>query len=1007
MVTLSKPKSPGRRFVWLAVAILLGASAAQAQIEPLYQTHPELEWFTIETEHFLVHFHEGAERTARLTAKIAEDIFLPITTLYRFVPDGKTHFIIRDHDDFSNGAAYYYDNKVEIWASAMDFELRGTHNWLRNVITHEYIHMIQLQSARKLGRTIPAFYLQWIGYEDERRPDVLYGYPNTIISYPLPMTVIPSWFAEGVAQYQVPGLGYDSWDAHRDMLLRTAVLEDQMLTFSAMGSFGKNSIGNERAYNQGFSLVSYMAEKYGLETLVKASHAMKSPLRFSFSGALKKATGKSGNELYSEWQAHLQGTYAERTAVIRDNLIAGRIIEPNGIGNFYPVWSPDGRSVAYLTSGGRDFLSQTTLVVRNLESGDVKPVRGAVQMAFDWSADGRYLVYSKRSDENRHGSKYFDLYLYDREKNDETRLTRDARAHSPAFAPDGRRLACVINRDGTQNLALFDLESRQFTPLTTYTNGEQVYHPRWSPDGTHILHSFSSGEGRQLRLIDVESGAVTSIDAEGSDNRDAVYAGDGKTIYFSSNRTGIFNIYRKELPDGPDEAVTNVLGGAFMPAVRDDGALAFASFKADGYKLALLDSLAAVPPMLTAYPQRDSGLQLAANTNGAPGFNLNNIRAPEYNDSEVPDYQKRGYKDTYGSISFLPRVVRDYGTMKVGTYLYSNDVLNNYNIFGGFAINRDFDYDLFAIIDYYHFGPRLFVELYNQVRHSSDAGDDFRYNLAEVDAGIDFELPYHRRNRFRAAFIYSRYNANIETTVETNRGLLRDSFGYTYHIGRTAQLRYMYDGIGRSLDSDANPRFGRQVNLEYRREWNLFISGFEVNQNFGTILEVYDKYYVNRLSADWREFFNPLRQHSLMLRLRGGFVDRPIDSFFNFFGGGIDGNRGYPYYAIEGRKMLQGTVAYRMPLLTDIDFGLGPVLLDKLFVGVFADYGNAFDGDIDFNRFKRSLGTQIRLNAYSFYGYPTRIFFDAAYGLDKFRNRGFQYGHEWRLYFGITFGYLD
>ena len=42
--------------------------------------------------------------------------------------------------------AYYYDNKIVIWASPLDFELRGSHRWLQNVITHEFAHIISLQN---------------------------------------------------------------------------------------------------------------------------------------------------------------------------------------------------------------------------------------------------------------------------------------------------------------------------------------------------------------------------------------------------------------------------------------------------------------------------------------------------------------------------------------------------------------------------------------------------------------------------------------------------------------------------------------------------------------------------------------------------------------------------------------------------------------------------------------------------------------------------------------------
>ena len=40
--------------------------------------HPELEWYTIKAEHVEVHFHRGAERTAKVVAKIADEVWGPI-----------------------------------------------------------------------------------------------------------------------------------------------------------------------------------------------------------------------------------------------------------------------------------------------------------------------------------------------------------------------------------------------------------------------------------------------------------------------------------------------------------------------------------------------------------------------------------------------------------------------------------------------------------------------------------------------------------------------------------------------------------------------------------------------------------------------------------------------------------------------------------------------------------------------------------------------------------------
>ena len=63
-------------------------------------------------------------------------------------------------------------------------------------------------------------------------------------------------------------------------------------------------------------------------------------------------------------------------------------------------------------------------------------------------------------------------------------------------------------------------------------------------------------------------------------------------------------------------------------------------------------------------------------------------------------------------------------------------------------------------------------------------------------------------------------------------------------------------------------------------------------------------------------------------------------------------------------------------------------------------------------RFSANLsGAELRLQAFSFYSYPTSIFFNASYGFDRFsrfiklQNATVTYGKEWRFYFGVLFGF--
>ncbi len=569
-------------------AVLVFRNFAAAQ-DDFY--HPELEWRTIETEHFYVHYHNGTERTARVVAKVAEDIYGPVTSLYHHQPDEKVSFVIKDYDDYSNGGAYFFDNKIEIWASALDFDLRGTHNWLRNVVTHEFTHVVQIQTALKFGRKIPAIYLQWLQYESERRTDVLYGYPSGVVSYPVSGYVMPSWFAEGIAQYNRKQLSYDSWDSHRDMILRMYALDSNMLSWNEMSVFGKTSLGNESSYNAGFAFVRYIGQKYGDDKLAEISRNLSSLTEETIDGAIEKAVGKNGNDLYDEWKAFLQKDYASRTAQVKETLAGGTVIGGVGFGNFYPTFSPDGKSIAYVSNKQADYFGLSSLYLYDVASKKETLLKAGVRSNISWSPDGKKIYYTKMSRKNDHWSNLFDLYVYDIAKDEETRLTHGARANAPALSPDGSTIAYVAGSDGTLNIFESNADGSNIRQLTKYANGEQVYNPKWSPDGSKIIFDYSLKDGRDIATIPVTGGDVTFVLATPDDERNAMYTPDGSSIIYASDQTGIFNIYRYNLQTKKTEQLTNVLGGAFMPTVNADGKLAFATYTSTGYKIALIDSL--------------------------------------------------------------------------------------------------------------------------------------------------------------------------------------------------------------------------------------------------------------------------------------------------------------------------------------------------------------------------------------------------------------------------------
>jgi len=1010
-----------KRTLWgfLAIVICIFAFAWLAFSQPLDANHPELAWQTFETDNFVVHYHDGAKRTAYTIAKIAEEIHPKITGLYKYAPDTKFHFIVKDTDDYANGAAYYYNNKMLIWCTALDNDLRGTSNWLRNVITHEYTHIIQLGAARKMSRKLPAWYLQVLAYEDEKRPDVLYGYPNVLASYPFAQTIIPMWFAEGTAQFNHPDLGYDFWDSHRDMQLRVRTLNEQLLPLNEMEIFGKNSVGSESVYNHGFNLVQYISETYGPEMLkditVEASHIG----RFDFNAAIERALGKSGDELYQEWKSHLEEKYGADTKIIRNNLLEGEDYFSEGNANLYSRWSSDGETLYFSSNLGEDYFGIRSIY--SLKKGETEPekVAGGVSGPFDISADGEWMLYSKLVRQKTE-SFYGDIYLHNIETGKKVRLTKNARASEPSFNPDNNQIIFVINHDGTKDLAKIDmpvaddwskLKSRKLdniTRLTDFNDGNRAFRPRFSPDGTRILFVKSLNVGRDIMLINADGSNLRTLIGGNGDQRDAVWDVTGNSIYYSADITGIFNLYKFDLSSRESVAITNVIGGSFYPAINPiDKSIVFSNWTMDGYKLHRLENEQAVASEKMVYGRNY----------------LSIIPRISYDDTEVDTFASRPYKPIFEQLFFVPRVAFDYGTFKPGFYVFSNDFLEKLSMFGGFSMNPDGEFDAVALMDFKALRPTLFIEGY-YIKRLHDArfddnykikahkivdgewvpvfekfGVNYRYHLMLFEGGARMRLHENLDVELRASV--SKYDAFMKYDDNT-------SFQYTYFKGKYLQADFHFDMQTPVLKGNVHPRKGYEGRLKIAYEDNQFIEGFEVDASSYTLQEVFSPFRFWRFETDLTTWYNPFGDLVFQPRFRGGYLDKQVDPFMHLYAGGLHGMRGYSYYSLGGTRKGIVSLAARHPLWTPDRPRFGWLHIDGIYGGIFGDVGDSYrERSFDGSKLKKDLGFELRAKFYSWYGYPTALTLSAARGLDKItvteNTYTTTYDPEWRFYMTLLF----
>ena len=1007
------------------------------------QNHPELAWQVVETEHFRIFYHEGLDRAAARAARIAEAAYAPITELYGYAPDGRVRIVLKDHDDYANGAAFFYQDTIEIWATSLDhdFDLRGSSDWLRNVITHEFAHIISLGAARKGVQRVPALYLQYFGYQREKnRPDILIGYPDVIASYPVMGTVVPMWLAEGAAQYGTATTAHDRWDANRDMVLRSLVLADEQLSFEQMGVFGKQGFGNEYVYDHGFGLVRYIAETYGEKKIAELYRAASKWHTLAIDGACKKVLGKSADELYGEWIESMRQGYRAQVAALGPLREGERIVDV-GFSNLRPRLAPNGEKLAYLSTRKRHHYPHG-LIVRDLATDEEEVAAfPAAASTVDWSPDGRKLLFSRIDRADKYGSRQADIYEWNSaaagpsfwrnmlwlvpamvsgtapETPRVKRLTRGMRALYPTYSPDGEWIVFVQNKGTSNNLAMMRADGTGLRYLTHFADGTQLYTPRFSPDGRKLAFAIAREGQRDLAVVELDAGGDLltegifdlAIATPGTD-RDPAWSADGVELVFASDFSGIFNIYALNLETLALRQITNTIGGAFSPSVGLEGEVVFTAYTAAGFEIRQLQDEGTPVAAEEAWFSQDMPLDWRGTS--APAL-------PSTPEAYGIDFLKTG---------ILPRLFMDEGNFKAGAYLGAGDVLNRQSAFVGGAIApANADRELFAIYEFKGFRPTFFLELFNQRRRSA-RGDSsearagivnaINFNLSQLSAGMRGKLGRHVE--LTASATYERYDASVqwEAFVPRRDGGLgferqrQRPFGYTYLNGFGLGLTYRLEMIARRRDRDISP-VGRQLYARYDRMFNYFIDGFNEQASF--IDENYIKLFYNQFTVDWKEYMTMPGNTRLGLRLYGGWIDSDavndtsrVGDFFDYRLGGLNFMKGYTFYSIEGRKALMGTATLRFPLLPDMGKRVAQLYFDKVYGAVYTSMGKAWDRNIgEWNeRYGRDgplrdVGGQLRFDLISYYSVPTRVQVDVAYGIDEVQDKG-----RWKSYFTVLFGYL-
>jgi TolB protein len=183
---------------------------------------------------------------------------------------------------------------------------------------------------------------------------------------------------------------------------------------------------------------------------------------------------------------------------------------------------------------------------------------------------------------------------------------------SPAWSPDGRRLAYVSFESGKAVVVVQSLADGERQTVASFRGSNSA--PAWSPDGRRLAVTLSRDGPAQLYLLDLSGGSPRRLTTSQAIDTEAVFSPDGQWLYFVSDRGGGPQVYRMPAAGGAVDRVSFQGSYNISPAISPDGRWLAWVTRDNGFRVMVQPVDGSTPPLAVTDTNEDEGPSFAPNS---------------------------------------------------------------------------------------------------------------------------------------------------------------------------------------------------------------------------------------------------------------------------------------------------------------------------------------------------------------------------------------------------------